>query len=226
MIPAARKRRLAIATGLSIWALLGVGIYVTRPVVDDSRRPLVTVVPVPEREFAFAPLEEARPMPALQFQDAGGQKVTLADFRGRTVLLNIWATWCVPCRREMPSLDRLQAKLGGPEFEVVALAVDAGGVEAIKAFFEELDVAALRIYVDPTGNAANDLAVLGLPTTILVDRHGREVGRSVGPEKWDGPEALQLICKHLAEPSVKANSSAAATGTAGFAVGAAPAACS
>jgi len=97
--------------------------------------------------------ETPRPLPELRFTDGAGAQRSLADFRGRAILLNVWATWCVPCRKEMPALDRVQQTLGGPEFEVVALSIDRDGARAVKDFYAELELRALRIYVDPGGEA-------------------------------------------------------------------------
>ena len=122
---------------------------------------------------------------------------TLADFRGRLVLLNIWATWCFPCRREMPALDRLQAKLGGLDFEVIALAIDQKGVPVVEAFYEELGLEALRVYVDASTKAAPDISVVGIPTTLLVDRAGDEIGRFVGPYEWDDPKITAFLREQI-----------------------------
>jgi thiol-disulfide isomerase/thioredoxin len=139
-----------------------------------------------------------RELPEIAFVDGTGRPVTLADFRGRTVLLNVWATWCPPCREEMPSLDRLQKTLGGPAFEVVALSIDAGGAPVVKRFYDEIGIRSLAIYVDPGMHAAGQLAALGVPTTLLIDREGRELGRHAGPARWDDPDAVRLISRYLA----------------------------
>lgn len=136
-------------------------------------------------------------MPGFRFEDGNGRSLTLADFAGKVVLLNIWATWCIPCREEMPTLDRLQAELGGPEFEVVALPIDRGGLEAVQEFFSEIGIERLAVYLDRSGKAANVLGAVGLPTTLLIDREGRELGRLVGPAEWDAPEMLDAIRGHL-----------------------------
>ncbi|MEO3432351.1 TlpA disulfide reductase family protein [Inquilinus sp. CAU 1745] len=142
-------------------------------------------------------------MPELRFQGADGNDLSLADFRGRVVLLNVWATWCVPCREEMPTLDRLQAELGGSDFEVVALSIDRGGFGDVRAFFSEIGIENLRIYLDQPGASMGTLGVLGVPTTLLIDRQGREVGRLTGPAEWDSPEAIDLIRRYLNEPVVR-----------------------
>ena len=119
--------------------------------------------------------------------------MNLADFRGKVVLLNIWATWCAPCRREMPTLERLQAELGGPDFEVVALSIDRKGLPVVKEFYQELGLQELAMYVDEAGAAQRALNALGLPTTLLLDRDGSEIGRLLGPAEWDSPEMVSFI---------------------------------
>jgi len=138
-----------------------------------------------------------RELPGIAFQDGKGRSLTLADFRGKTVLLNVWATWCPPCRVEMPSLDRLQKALGGPAFEVVALSIDTDGAAVIARFYEETGIGALAVYVDPTMRAAGALRAPGVPTTLLIDPEGRELGRHAGPAVWDDPEVLRLVARHL-----------------------------
>jgi len=139
----------------------------------------------------------ARPLPDLRFIDGAGKQRSLADFRGRVILLNLWATWCVPCRKEMPALDRLQSALGGPGFEVVALSIDQGGIAAVKRFYEELDLRALRIYVDQNGDALGKMGSVGIPLTVLADRDGRELWRVVGPREWDAPDAVRAITHYM-----------------------------
>jgi thiol-disulfide isomerase/thioredoxin len=132
-------------------------------------------------------------LPDIAFVDGAGVPRTLTDFRGKTVLLNLWATWCVPCREEMPALDRLQKELGSDTFEVVALAVDRGGLEAARKFLDSIKVSRLALYVDNTTRAGSALKVIGMPTTILIDKDGREVGRLPGPAAWDSAEAKRLV---------------------------------
>jgi thiol-disulfide isomerase/thioredoxin len=139
-----------------------------------------------------------QPVPELQFTDGDGQPRTLAEFRGKVVLLNIWATWCLPCRKEMPTLDRLQAELGGPDFEVVALSTDRGGPEVVKKFYAENGIAHLAIHIDTSSQAGFTLATAGLPTTLLIDRQGQEIGRLVGPAEWDAPDMIAFLKSILA----------------------------
>ena len=141
--------------------------------------------------------QSPKELPSVRFHDGEGRPRSLADFHGRVVLLNIWATWCVPCRKEMPTLDRLQAALGGASFEVVALSIDRGGLEVVGKFYREVGISYLATDVDNTGKAARELAAVGLPTTLLIDRAGREIGRLVGPSEWDAPDMMAFIQRQL-----------------------------
>ena len=153
------------------------------PAADNSKSGLL----------AFVRKPQPTAMPEFRFTDADGKEMTLADFKGKTVLLNLWATWCGPCREEMPGLDRLQAELGGDNFEVVALSLDRGGIEASQRFLDQIKVKSLATYVDATGKASKPLRVIGMPTTLLIDADGREVGRLIGPAEWDSTAAKKLI---------------------------------
>jgi thiol-disulfide isomerase/thioredoxin len=157
------------------------------------------IIPLAAAAFNFT-ASEPRPVPELTFFDEAGNEVMLADFAGDVVVLNLWATWCAPCRREMPSLDRLQAALGEDGLRVIALSLDRGDVAKVRAFFEELEIANLAIYQDPQARAGRELGAPGLPTTIVIDRTGQEVGRLLGPAEWDSEEALALL-RDLAAPS-------------------------
>lgn len=131
-----------------------------------------------------------RDLPSLSFADGDGRRLTLEDFRGKVVLLNVWATWCIPCRREMPTLDRLEARLGGPDFHVLPLSIDRAGSDAVRRFYHEIQIENLGIYVGEERQTLGALGVIGLPTTLLISREGQEIGRLVGPAEWDGPEAV------------------------------------
>jgi thiol-disulfide isomerase/thioredoxin len=141
----------------------------------------------------FARSAAPKAIPELRFVDEAGAAHSLADFRGKVVLLNVWATWCEPCRQEMPALDRLQAKLGGERFQVVALSVDQQGAAVARKFYSEFGIKALRLYIDPSAKAAFVLDAPGLPATLLVDRTGREIGRHLGAVKWDAPEVVERL---------------------------------
>jgi len=137
--------------------------------------------------------DQPHALPEVRFQDDQGRDLTLGDFRGRVVVLNVWATWCVPCRKEMPTLDRLQARLEGKDFLVVALSLDRKGVEAVRGFYQEVGVENLAVYVDPSGRGSRGLGLPGVPTTLLIDQEGREVARKMGEAEWDGPEMVSLV---------------------------------
>ncbi len=136
-------------------------------------------------------------LPQLAFRNAEGQQKTLADWRGRTVLLNLWATWCAPCRMEMPLLDELQRELGGPGFEVVAVNIDTRDLEKPKAWLAENGITDLAYYADPTARIFQDLKAVGkafgMPTTLLIGPAGCELGFLSGPAEWASPDAVALV---------------------------------
>ena len=142
---------------------------------------------------AFVARSEPLDLPEFTFDGPNGEKQSSADLKGKVVLLNIWATWCVPCREEMPQLNALQAELGGGNFEVVAISIDKGGPEKPKAFLEETGATDLVLYTDPTGKLFATLKAVGMPTTLLLNEDGQEMGRLVGPADWASPEAKRLV---------------------------------
>jgi thiol-disulfide isomerase/thioredoxin len=141
--------------------------------------------------------------PALSFNGPDGAPLDVASFKGKTLLLNIWAAWCVPCRAEMPALDRLQQQLGSASFEVVAINVDTSHLEKPKALLAELGVGALKFYSDPKADVFFRLrqegGLTGLPTTFLIDSKGCEIGRMSGPAAWDSADAVKLIKSALGQ---------------------------
>ena len=151
--------------------------------------------------FAFAGpseiplLEEPAVLPKIEFFDESNKIVTLEKWSGKVVVLNIWATWCEPCRTEMPTLDRLQGKLGSDRFEVVALSIDEAGLGVVKQFFEEISVKNLGMFIESNYKAITQLNVVGLPATILIDPNGHELGRLVGAAEWDTPEMIAFFKK-------------------------------
>ena len=152
----------------------------------------------PKSQFKLQLHPAPKPLPDLQFLDRNGRSVALSSFRGKVLLLNLWATSCRPCREEMPALDRLQAKLGGREFHVVPLSIDSKGIAIVKAFYERVSLKALSMYLDASQSATDLLDIVGVPTTVLVDRSGREVGRVTGPAEWDSDETIEIITRFLA----------------------------
>jgi len=143
--------------------------------------------------MATAPLR----LPDLSFEDADGRPRKLSDWRGRTVLVNLWATWCVPCRKEMPALDRLQAKLGGKDFEVVAINIDTRDPEKPRNFLKDAGLTRLSYFSDNKAKVFQDLKAigraLGMPTSMLVDAQGCEIATIAGPAEWDSEDAVKLI---------------------------------
>jgi thiol-disulfide isomerase/thioredoxin len=150
---------------------------------------------------AFTVAEQSLRLPDLAFRDATGAERHLADWRGRTVLLNLWATWCVPCRKEMPALDALEGKLGGPAFEVVAVNIDTRDADKPRTWLKEVGVGRLAYYADTSAKVFQDLKMVGraagMPTTVLVDRAGCEIGTIAGPAEWASEDALKLVTASL-----------------------------
>jgi thiol-disulfide isomerase/thioredoxin len=141
----------------------------------------------------FTLAKEPKPLPALAFTDAEDKALKLADYEGKTVLLNFWATWCAPCVKEMPSLDRLQAEMGKDKFVVLPLSLDGPTRRKVAPFYEEKKLANLGIYFDKGKKVMGALDISVLPTSVLIDPDGREIGRLEGEADWDKPEALALM---------------------------------
>ena len=150
---------------------------------------------------AFTVADGSQRLPDLAFRDANGTERNLADWRGRTVLLNLWATWCVPCRKEMPALDALEGKLGGTAFEVVAVNIDTRNADKPRVWLNEVGVGRLGYYADPSAKIFQDLKTMGraagMPTTLLVDPAGCEIGTIFGPAEWASADALKLVTAAL-----------------------------
>jgi thiol-disulfide isomerase/thioredoxin len=147
---------------------------------------------------AVSPAETPRRLPELTFTNREGKPAKLSDFRGRVTLINLWATWCVPCRKEMPALDALEGKLGGPDFSVLAINLDTGDRSKPQKFLGDIGVKHLAYYEDPSTDVFQDLkrygrSIIGLPATVLVDRDGCELGVLPGPAEWASDDALALL---------------------------------
>jgi thiol-disulfide isomerase/thioredoxin len=142
---------------------------------------------------AFIKHPNPKDIAAFSFADGTGTIKDLSNWKGKVVLLNLWATWCAPCRKEMPELSKLQKLLGSADFEVVALSQDLKGAEASAAFLKEQGTDNLALYVDPKATALAALQSAGLPTTVLIDRNGKEVGRLLGPADWSSEDAQTMI---------------------------------
>jgi thiol-disulfide isomerase/thioredoxin len=163
-----------------------------------SRDTAERLKPLARGEVAAVGVSSApKPPPAIAFTGPEGQPMSLADFKGRTILVNLWATWCVPCREEMPALDRLQAELGGPDFQVVAINVDTRNRDKPKAWLQENGIANLAYHADPEGRILQVLQksghVVGLPTTFVVDGSGCEIALLKGPAEWASPDAVTFM---------------------------------
>ena len=139
-----------------------------------------------------------RPLPDVVFQDAEGAQAKLADFRGKGVVLNLWATWCAPCVAEMPSLQRLARLVRQDGIMIVPLSSDRGGVPVVRAFYDRLGLKDLGIWIDPRGTAARSWGTRGLPTTLLIGKDGLERGRLEGEADWSAPDAVAQVRALLA----------------------------
>jgi thiol-disulfide isomerase/thioredoxin len=203
-----RKGLLALAAvaGLGIVAAVYGLVGTSRNVADPACKAALDIAkrvePLARGDVAaVAPANEARKLPDLAFRDASGQPKTLADWRGRTVLLNLWATWCIPCRKEMPALDALQDKLGGPDFEVVAVNIDTRNPDKPKSWLQEVGVNHLTYYSDANAKVFQDLKAIGkaigMPTTLLVDPNGCEIASLAGPAEWASADGLNLVSAAL-----------------------------
>lgn len=200
------KTAVAAMVGLFVLAGLGIGYYVyEQSPADEQARAIPPASSSSPEGSLQAFVEQPRPLPELQFTGVEGAAMTLSSFRGKVVLLNVWATWCVPCRKEMPTLDRLQAQLGGDDFSVVTLSIDREGAAEVGEFYREIGAEHLSVYLDSSGKVGRDLNVIGLPTTLLINREGRELGRVIGPAEWDSPEIVNAIKQAIDAPSAAMN---------------------
>jgi len=208
----AKKRLAVVLLGGVIGVALGLaGVYgighlagnagadpACKATVETARR----MAPLARGEVAAVGVAQTpKALPVLTFKDAVGADKTLADWRGRTVLLNLWATWCVPCRKEMPALDALQAKLGGPDFEVVTINIDTRDPDKPKAWLNEVGIQKLNYYADSNAKVFQDLKAVGkafgMPTTLLVDPNGCELAALAGPAEWASDDAVKLVTAAL-----------------------------
>ena len=169
---------------------------------SDAGQAAASRPPVEGACRSFKPSAIPQPVPAMSFIGRDGERVELADFKGRVVLLNLWATWCAPCVKEMPSLDALQARLGGDNFEVVALSLDRGGRSVVEPFLAKLGVRNLAMYLDPQSTAMGAFKPRGPPTTVVIDREGYEVGRLEGDAEWNSEDAVRLL-EHFMDSGVR-----------------------
>jgi thiol-disulfide isomerase/thioredoxin len=194
-----------LAAGLAgIYGIVGFGRNAADPECHSALKTAQRLAPLARGEVAAAVVApDPHLLPAVSFQDATGAHETLAKWHGRTVLLNLWATWCVPCRKEMPALDALQAKLGGPDFQVVAVNIDTRDPEKPKAWLKEVGITRLPYYADPSAKIFQELKAvgkaIGMPTTLLVDPSGCEIATLAGPAEWASDDAVKLVQAAIAK---------------------------
>ncbi|MBG6202422.1 peroxiredoxin [Labrenzia sp. EL_13] len=141
----------------------------------------------------FARLDTPREVPDFEFSDAEGQTFKLADFRGQYLFVNVWATWCEPCREEMPALDQLTRDLSGQNIRILPISIDVTGAGTVERFYRRYELRDLPVYIDPSQAVMRSLNVFGIPTTVLIDPDGREIGRMPGPAQWDREESIQHL---------------------------------
>jgi thiol-disulfide isomerase/thioredoxin len=189
-----------IALGLA--AIYGISAFLRNQAGDPSCQATVNaaarLLPLVRGEVAaFTVAEKPLRLSDLAFHDGGRTPRKLADWAGRTALVNLWATWCVPCRKEMPALDAIEAALGGPRFEVIAINIDTRDPEKPRAWLSDVGIAKLAYYADPTAKVFQDLKGmglgLGLPTTLLIDPLGCEIGSMAGPAEWASEDGMALV---------------------------------
>ena len=174
-----------------------------RPGVETARR----IGPFVRGEVAAVSVaDDPRRLPDLAFRGAAGAPKTLADWRGRAVLFNLWATWCVPCRKEMPALDALEGKLGGADFEVVAVNLDTRYPQKPLTFLKDVGITRLGYFSDPSAHVFEDLKTagkaFGMPTTLLIDRSGCEIGNMAGPAEWASDDGVKLVSAAIADGNI------------------------
>jgi thiol-disulfide isomerase/thioredoxin len=180
-------RRWLLLASIAAGALLVIALGVRFGVRGQSQHETSLVA------VGIASVSPPQPVPPFAFADDAGHSLGLADFKGRAVVLNLWATWCIPCRQEMPSLDRLQAELGGPRFQVVAVSIDKQGAAVVQPFYRELGLRSLGIYLDSFGKAPSVLGIEGVPATLLIDSDSREIGRKLGVLDWGSPAVVGAL---------------------------------
>jgi thiol-disulfide isomerase/thioredoxin len=197
-----------VLVGISLFDILGPASRTSLQVTQEcsaSRSTAERIAPLAKGELAaLAVTRVSKPPPEIAFQSPANQPMGLGDLKPKTILVNLWATWCVPCREEMPALDKLQAELGGTEFEVVAINVDTRNPDKPKAWLQENGIKNLAYYADPAGKLLQVLQksghVVGLPTTFVVDPSGCEIALLKGPAEWASPDALAFVRAALARP--------------------------
>lgn len=157
--------------------------------------------------------DEPKPAPTAEFLGPDGEVLHFSDFKGQALLVNLWATWCAPCVKELPSLDALEKQRGGEGFKVIAISLDKEGLSVIEPFFETNEITALKAYADPKSKVKRQFGAPGLPTTYLINREGQVVAWFVGPTEWDDPAAMASVDRLIAqaEPATPADPATASS---------------
>ncbi len=211
--PNFRKKRLMLiivgglaGIGAGMAGIYGMGALMRNAAIPEACRPAAalaqTLKPLARGEVAaLSPAATPIQVADLAFEDSSGQARKLSDWQGKTVLLNLWATWCVPCKKEMPALDELQKKLGSSDFEVVAVNIDTRDPQKPKTWLKDTGISSLSYYADPTARIFQVLKergrAFGMPTTLLIDKNGCEVATLAGPAEWASSDAARFVEKAL-----------------------------
>jgi thiol-disulfide isomerase/thioredoxin len=202
---AVSRRRFGVAAAIAVLVVLaavyGIGHLRSNPDAAACRQALAAaarIAPLAQGEVAaLAVAQTGFRVPDLAFKDDTGQARTLKDWRGRTVLLNLWATWCVPCRKEMPALDALEAKLGSDKFQVVAVNIDTRDPQKPRNFLKQVGVTHLAYFADDSAQAFETLKeagkAFGMPTTLIIGPRGCEIGTMAGPAEWASDDGIKLV---------------------------------
>lgn len=184
--------------------LIGSGVhFITSretPAKMSTSADFITLPTATNKVALFSIYPSPLPVPDTAFLNEAGESVRLGDFKGKTLLVNFWATWCLPCREEMPELDQLQAEMGGDDFQVMVISVDRSGLEGSRAFLDDINIQHLDLFYDKRGKLARQMKAIGYPATILIKPDGRQHGMLLGPASWNSPAARTLI-KSIQSPA-------------------------
>ena len=176
--------------------LLGLSLFAAGNAIMASSSASAAIPTHPPLQI-FAP----KTFPALRFLNEAGRHISLASFHGKFVLLTVWATWYVPCQKEMATLDRLQAKLGGPHFQIVPVSIDTGGLTPVREFYARFQIRHLGIYLDPDGSAMQILNLQTIPVTFLINPDGKAIGLKSGAAVWDSPRMVRFLTHVMSSKS-------------------------
>ena len=183
------------------WAVVAVLLFFLAPPTGSPAAKCDTDAPDRTKLGEFIPVPDPAPAPTLTLSDLSGNTADLSDFRGKLVVVNLWATWCAPCLEEMPSLERLQTRLR-ERIAVLAVSEDRGGSKAVEPFVAKLGLKSVKTYLDPKSAVGHAFDVQGLPTSFLIDRDGKVLGKVEGAAAWDSPKMLEVLEPFLADNGI------------------------